>query len=77
MPGDITSWISGSGQGHEGYNDAPFLAADTIQELSDENEKLREALISMTGYASLFNRDSDYIWRALKEQVQSLLGDEQ
>jgi hypothetical protein len=34
-------WISGSNEGHEGENDAPREAADTITRLTAENEKLR------------------------------------
>lgn len=37
-------WVSGSNEGHEGENDAPREAADTITRLTAENEKLRAAL---------------------------------
>ncbi len=37
-------WISGSNEGHEGENDAPREAADTITRLTADNEKLAEAL---------------------------------
>jgi len=37
-------WMSGSDEGHEGENDAPREAADTIIRLTADNEKLAEAL---------------------------------
>jgi hypothetical protein len=61
----------------DGYSHAPQVIRDMAARIAAdaaEIKRLRGALVAMTSHAALFNRDTDDIWVAVRDQARFALG---